>query len=251
MTIALCTFCHPPHYVEKLHRPSVLRKMVESHATDFDSVVVIHQRCRAQDYAPFDIPCRTVDLPEKEFDGLLIRFNVNPINPYADEISHGPGGAHYWRHHLVNHLRGLEVTDTDYVVFADCDTRIVGQPGGRTWIQEGIYLLEAYPHVLVVSPGDGGEAGGGMAEGGKLPNGARLTRNMSQQLFLCRGNQFRREVNFDVPWDRKYNAPGGPLQEWYVMGEGRIGRYMDQSGTWRAVLPDKWRYWHESNFDPH
>ncbi|HUW08952.1 MAG TPA: hypothetical protein VM537_04440, partial [Anaerolineae bacterium] len=74
----------------------------------------------------------------------------------------------------------------------------------------------------------------------------RLTRNVSQQLFLCRAKEFKSQVNLDVPWNGEFDAPGGPLQEWYAMLEGRMGRYMETSGQWRAILPDAWRYWHDS-----
>jgi len=221
--------------------------MVASHSYLFDDVVVIHQRCKSNDYPPFDVPCRSIDLPLEEMDNLLRRFGVNPHNPRADELSHGPSGAHFWRFHLCNQLRGAEVTQTDYIVFADCDTHMKSQPEeGPTWIQEGISILEQNPHVLIVGPGDGGEAGGSMAEGGYLPNGARLTRNVSQQLFLCRGEQFRHEINFDEVWDGEFDAPGGPMQEFYIMLEGRLSLYMRETGTWRAILPDRWRYWHDS-----
>jgi len=249
--VAFCTYCHPPSYSEKLHRPGVLRTIVESHQYPFSDVVVIHQKCKAADYAPFDYPCRTIDLPRSEFDPLLLRFGINPVNPRSEKLSHGEGAAHWWKAHCVNLLKAAEATTSDYIVFADCDTVIKSQPPDRSWIEEGIYLLDAYPHILIVGPGDGGEAGGGMGEGGRLPNGTRLTRNVSQQLFICRGPEFRHEVNFDVPWDGKFDAPGGPMQEYYAgMLEGKLWLYMRESDQWRAVLPDKWRYWHFSQWDP-
>lgn len=243
VSVAFCTYCHPQAYVKKLHKPGVLSGIVESHQYKFDDVVVVHQKCKASDYQPIDYPCRTVDLPREEFDPLLLRFGINPDNQRAEETTHGEGAAHWWKAHVVNLIKSAEVTTTDYIVLADCDTFIKSQPPDRTWIDEGIYLLDAYPHVLIVGPGDGAE-NGGPGEGGKLPNGARLTRNVSQQLFLCRGEQFRKEINFDLPWDGECWAPGGPFIEWYTMMEGRLGMYMRESGTWRAVLPDRFRYWH-------
>jgi hypothetical protein len=245
VTVAFCTFCHPPRYVEKLHRPGVLREMVESHRYPFDEVVVIHNQCKAADYAPFDIPCRIVDLPRGDFDVLLTRAAVNPDDQRCEEITHGEGAAHWWKVHVVNHVLGAMVTDSDYIVFADCDTYIKSQPPDRTWVEEGISILEQYPQVLIVGPGDGGEAGG-MGEGGRLSNGARLTQNVSQQLFICRGHQFRYDVDFDTSWDGVMDAPGGPMQEYYCMMEGRLWRYMRANNLWRAILPDRWRYWHDS-----
>lgn len=217
--------------------------MVASHQYPFDDVVAVHQKCRAQDYTLFDRACRTVDLPREKFDPLLLRFGVDPTNARAEKLTHGEGAAHWHKAHTVNHLCGLENTDADYIVFSDCDCRIRRQPS--SWVVEGIRILQNKPEVLIVSPGDGAQ-NGGPGEGGQWPDGTRLTRNVSQQLFLCRGDEFRRTVDFDVPWNGKFDAPGGPLQEWYFMLEGRMGRYMGTSGQWRAILPDAWRYWHNS-----
>jgi hypothetical protein len=165
---------------------------------------------------------------------------VDPHDAYADEISHGEGAAHWWKVHVVNHLKGAEVTDTEYVVFADCDTWIKDTDPARSWVEEAISILDRHPQVLIVGPSDGGT----MAEA-RIPE-ARLTRNVSQQLFCCRGDQFRNEIDFDAPWDGRFTAPGGPMQEYYVMLEGRLWRHMERTGTWRAILPDRWRYWHDS-----
>jgi len=247
MTTAFVTFCHPPRYASKLHQPGVLRAMVRSHQWLFDDVVVIHNQCKAGDYQPFDVPVRTIDLPREEFDPLLERWKVDPVNEHCEEITHGEGAPHWWKVHVVNHLRGLEAVDTDYIVFADCDTHMRRQPeAGPVWIQVGIAILQNRPDVLIVSPGDGGQAGGSSAEGGQWSDGTRLTRNVSQQLFLCRAEEFKSKVDFDAPWDQVRNAPGGPFQEFYCLLEGRLWRHMETTGQWRAILPDHWRYWHDS-----
>ena len=243
-TVALVTFVHPPRYVEKLHQPGVLREMVKSHGWPFDEVVVIHNACRAADYRHINYPARMVDLPRDEFWPLMQRWNVDPDNETFHELTHGEGAAHWFVVHTVNHLKGLEETDTEFIVFADCDTRMVSQPS--SWIGVGISILRNRPDVLIVSPGDGAQ-NGGPGEGGQWSDGTRLTRNVSQQLFLCRAEQFKHEVDFDVPWDGKFDAPGGPMQEFYGgMMEGRLWRFMRETGTWRAVLPDRFRYWHNS-----
>jgi hypothetical protein len=246
MSVAFVTFCHPPRYAEKLHRPGVLRAMVRSHGWDFNDVLVVHNQCRAADYPAFDYACRTADLPRGAFDPLLARYGVEPDNPVAEEMTHGEGAAHWWKVHVVNHLFGLERTDSDHVVFADCDTWIKGQPS--SWVGVGLAILANRPDVLIVSPGDGAQHGG-PGEGGQWPDGTRLTRNVSQQLFLCRADEFRGEVDFDVPWNGRFDAPGGPFAEYYWLLEGRLNRYMGQSGQWRAVLPDAWRYWHDSYWE--
>lgn len=243
-SISFITFCHPPRYVEKLHQPGVLRAMVESHGWQFDDVVVVHNQCRTEDYPPFDYPCRTVDLPREEFEPLLKRWNVNPDNAEAERLTHGEGAAHWWVVHVVNHLCGLENTDSEFIVFADCDTHIKDQPW--SWISVATGVLRNRSDVLIVSPGDGGQ-NGGPGEGGQWHDGTRLTRNVSQQLFACRAAEFRDDVDFDVPWSGRFDAPGGPFQEYYFLLEGRLGRYMqERSGQWRAILPDRFRYWHDS-----
>jgi hypothetical protein len=240
MSVAFVTFGHPPRYINRLHDPGVLRGMVESHKFNFDEVIVVHNQCKAEDYPPFDYPCRTVDLPRLAFDGLLARWGVNPHNARCEEITHGEGAAHWWVVHNVNHLCGLENTSADFIVFADCDTKIVRSDPARSWVDEAISILDRYPQVLIVSPSDGGT----MAEA-TIPE-ARLTRNVSQQLFCCRGDEFRQKVDFDVPWDGRYTAPGGPFQEFYCLAEGRLWRYMETTGQYRAILPDRWRYYHNS-----
>jgi hypothetical protein len=107
-------------------------------------------------------------------------------------------------------------------------------------VEEAVSILGRYPEVLIVGPGDGGT----MAE--KAIPQARLTRNVSQQLFCCRGADFRGLVDFDAPWDGVMDAPGGPFQEYYCLLEGRLWRHMERTGQWRAILPDRWRYWHNS-----
>lgn len=243
MTVAFITFCHPPRYVRRLHEPGILKAMVESHGWNFDQVLVIHNQCRARDYPQFDYPCQMIDLPRESFDPLLLRFNIEPFNARCEEVTHGEGANHWFKVHVVNHICGLEHINTEFVVFADCDTRIVSQPS--SWIEVGISILRNKPEVLIVSPGDGGQSGG-MGEGGQWTDGTRLTRNVSQQLFLCRSAEFRYKVNLDVPWDGKFDAPGGPFGEYYCLLEGRLGRYMGISNQWRAILPDQYRYWHNS-----
>lgn len=246
MSVAFITFAHPPRYIKRLHDPGVLREMVESHRFSFDEVIVVHNQCRAEDYPAFDYPCRSVDLPRIQFDGLLARWGVDPHNERFHELTHGEGAAHWYVVHTVNHLCGLENTSADFIVFADCDTRMKSQPPNESWIDYGIQILDMRPDVLIVSPGDGAE-NGGPGEGGRILDNVRLTRNVSQQLFICRGEEFRKDVDFDVPWNGLFDGPGGPMGEWYAMLEGRLGRYMqERSGQWRAILPDRYRYWHNS-----
>jgi hypothetical protein len=79
----------------------------------------------------------------------------------------------------------------------------------------------------------------------RLSGGVRLTQNVSQQMFLCNRAKLV-GIDFDVPWNWEFTAPGGPMQEYYYMLEGRMWRYMHHNNMWRAILPKKWRYWHDA-----
>lgn len=232
MSVAFITFCHPK-LLARLHAPGVLESIIASHSYDFDEILLIHQRCRGLEYNPVPSYVRIVE--SENYPTILSDFGVPEEDARADEISHGPTAAHYWKWHLINHLIGLKEAKTDYIVFSDCDCNIIknDSPG---WINKGISLLND-KGVFIVSPSDGG------SEWQSRIGDVRLTRNVSQQLFLCNRTDFG-SINFDLPWDGEYTAPGGPFQEYYVMAEGRIWRYLEVSKRWRAILPDNWRYWH-------
>jgi hypothetical protein len=99
--------------------------------------------------------------------------------------------------------------------------------------------------VLIVGPSDGGSMAEAFLDGGR----ARLTQNVSQQLFIAERERLRK-IDFNVPWHWEKIAPGGPFQEYYFLMEGRIWRFLDREGLWRAVLPDRWRYWHHNPWEP-
>ena len=223
------TFCHPPH-LEKLHAPGVLEEMLESHRYPFNAIHVIHQRCRGIPYRPLE----GVHIHESEdYPNVLGNFGINPDNPQAERMTHGPGASHYWKWHCINHLIGLVVTKADHVVFSDCDC-LMKRNDSPTWVLEGLDYLSKHGRCLVVSPNDGSDE--------------RNTQNMSQQLFLCNVHRFR-SLNFDLPF-LGFDAPGGPMQEYYWMLEGRIGRIMQRFNYHRRVLDEKHRYWHYNPWEP-
>lgn len=246
MTVDLITFCHPKH-IHKLHAEDFLRNMVASHKHLFDSIIVVHQRCQDIEYTPFDFPARIVESENYPDIWQEFGFTNERRNKQADAFTHGPDAPHYWRWHVLNHLIGLKESEADYIVFSDCDCDIKESPN-LSWIEIGMQILQNFPDVLIVSPGDGGE----MAEKhislvdnvddfGRVV--VRLTQNVSQQMFLCERRRFL-EMDFDLPWDWEYIAPGGPFQEYYYLFEGRMWRWMHKHDLWRAILPDSWRYWH-------
>jgi hypothetical protein len=241
MTVCFATFCHPPH-LPKLHAPGVLDEMIGSHCYPFDEVLVVHQHCRGLQYRPFDRPVRIVE-SEDYYPQIYDRFHIDLNNPISARDCHGPDAAHWWVWHTLNHLIVLEETKSDYVVFSDCDCRIIRSDPKISWVEEAVYILTHYPNVLIVGPGDGGD----MMEA-RIPE-ARLTRNVSQQLFIANRERLK-AMDWDVPFNWEKTAPGGPCQEYYHMAEGRLWRFMDKHGLWRAVLPDSFRYWHWNPWEP-
>jgi len=241
-TVTFATYCHQPH-LPKLHAPGVLAEMIGSHQHPFDEVIVVHQRCRGIPYRPISEIVHRVVESEDYYPQIFDRFDIDLDNPVARRDCHHENAAHWWAWHCLNHMIVIEEAKTDYVVFSDCDCLIVNSKPGRSWIEEAIKILETRPQVFVVGPSDGGT----MAEA-TIPE-ARLTRNMSQQLFIANLTRFR-QMEWDIPWNWEKLAPGGPMAEFYWMAEGRIWRYMDRYAYWRGILPDAWRYWHFNPWEP-
>lgn len=238
--VSFVTFTHWRDW-ERLAATDELHIHVASNKFQFAEVIVVRQRLRAvpeAEHVNFQLLGATREIDSEDHPDILQEFGINPDNPKADEMTHGPTAPHYWKWHVINHLIGLKEANYPYVVFADADCRMKSQPKGRSWIEYGIELLNKNPDILIVSPSDGGH----MAER-RLPGGVRLTQNVSQQMFLCNRAQLS-AINFDAEWNGVMDAPGGPFQEYYVMLEGRLWRHMRANNLWRAVLPEQFRYWH-------
>jgi hypothetical protein len=228
-TVTFATFCHPPH-LERLHKPGVLADILMSHRQHFDQVIVVHQRCHGLPYEPIGMPFVSVYESEDYHPGILSKFGIPEEDPIADELTHGPNAAHYWKWHVINHLIALTEATSEYIVFSDCDCRIVAAPlEPPSWVQVGINWLREDPSVFCVCPSEG--------------SGPRKTQNMSQQLFLVETARMRREP-LNLPWNGQFDAPGGPMQEYYFMLEGRIGRMLTTRGLYRHILNNRYRYWH-------
>lgn len=239
-TVTLATYCHLRD-LPRLHAPGELQRLVDGHNYPFDEVIVIHQRCGTAEYRqPTGIPgLRIIDIHEMDYPAILGRFGIPHRDPALSELTHGWNGPHYYEHHNVNHCKVLTEAKSDYIVFNDADCHIIAQPEGRSWIDRAVEILETIPAVFIVAPSEGG------AEFDQLlPDGTRLTQTVSQQLFI--GNRARLlEMDFtDLPFDGKFDAPYGPMQEFYGMFEGHLWRWMRKHGLYRAVLPPQWRYWH-------
>jgi len=239
MTVDFVTFCCPKD-VRRLAVPGELTNRVNSHGYKFDNVFVVRQRL-ANDFDDIIISSSDFTVTEirsEDHPDILAEYNIPEFDARAEDLTHGPSAAHYWKWHVINHLIGLKVSTADYIVFSDCDCRIINQKS--PWVLKAIEIIEAHPQlVLIVGPSDGGN----MAER-MLPGGVRLTQNVSQQMFLCKRAVFK-SIDFDHPWDGKFTAPGGPFQEYYWLMEGRIWRNLRARGMYRAILPEAWRYWHD------
>jgi len=232
------TFVHHRDY-KRLAQGTELQDRVASNNYPFANVIVVRQRLRDEPGAD-SIHYQAKEIETEDHPDILKEYNIPEDDPIADEKTHGPSAPHYWKWHVINHLCGLKVSDADYIVFSDSDCRIKSQPS--SWVNIGIDILQRNKEVLIVSPSDGGH----MHEKRiKTSIGlVRLTQNVSQQIFLCERNRLK-NIDFAVPWNWEFIAPGGPFQEYYYMLEGRMWRYMHHNGLYRAILPKKWRYWHD------
>lgn len=239
-TVSLATHCHARD-LPRLHAPGELESLIAGHNYPFDEILVIHQRTDDLPYTlPDDSRIRVIDIREEDYPTILGTFGMNPNDAELDRITHGWSWQWYWQHHCVNHCTEILFATSDYVVFNDADCRIKSQPEGESWVTKAIQILEGYPEVFIVSPSEGGYDFEKM-----LPDGTRLVRTTSQQLFMGRGQQMA-EMDFtNLPWNGQFDAPGGPMQEWYGMFEGHMGRWMKhKGGLYRAILPESYRYWH-------
>ncbi len=127
---------------------------------------------------------------------------------------------------MVNGLVGI-----DYIVFADADCWMVEQPEGKSWIEQGISMLETYPEFFIISPNDGEQA--------------RHTWRMSQQMFLARVDEFR-NADFNQPGYTGNPRDYDTMPEYHAMLEGRMEYHCRQSGQYRYVLGPEYRYFHHN-----
>jgi hypothetical protein len=228
-TVAYASFCCQKDMERVL---SCYVEHVKSHAYGFAEHFLIFQRCAplvAKESIKINLPGQNsfVHIADEDYPGILGGFQIEYPNKVLDELTHGWGAPHFWAHHMVNHLKAALLATSDYIVFSDGDCFIKNQPAEQTWISEGIDYLQTNPDFFVVSPNDGSPM--------------RLETTMSQQMFLVKRSEF---LNMEfIPWDGKF-IEGGPMQEYYGMLEGWIGRYLLKSGRRRFVLPPEFRYWH-------
>ncbi len=232
MSVDFVTFCYSGD-APMLHAPEQIKRQVESNDYEFDNIFIIYQNCNPRDYGffeirgrlPFDVQYGIIQ--QNNFDTLLRRFGIDiDIPQYVSDTDK----LHTWKNHVVNHLAGIQISRSEYVVFADADCWIKSQLS--SWVEVGIHLLENDNSIFIVSPNDG--------------ENERYTLRMSQQMFLVRRLDFL-NANFNQPnWDRRVIIPGGPMPEYWGMLEGRMELYCRSINKMRYVLGSEWRYWHHN-----
>jgi hypothetical protein len=237
MSVTLATHCHSRD-LPRLHASGVLEELISCHAYPFDEILVTHQRVGDLPYTlPDDKRIGVLFIEEKHYPDILGDFGIPHKDPLLSEITHGWDAPHYYEHHCVNHCMEILFATSDYILFTDADCRIISQPS--SWVNKAIEILESHPEALIVSPSDGGHEFDQM-----LPDGTRLTRTVSQQIFIGQRSRLL-EMDFtNLKWDGQFTAPYGPFQEFYGMFEGHLWRWMERHNLYRAVLPEQWRYWH-------
>jgi len=231
MTVDFATYCCEKD-MDKLH--DNFNTHVESHNYKFDNLHLIYQRCLPEErHGVFpvisELNINAHSIFSNMYTDILSSNGINPDNEEADELTHGWNHSHYWKHHCVNHLVAMEKSSADYIVLCDADCYIRNQRPETSWINEGIRILQQNKDALLVSPSDG--------------SGQKKTQTMSQQIFITERKRLQ-SIDFDLPFTGFKD--GGPMQEYYFMLEGRIGRYMEKHNLYRYILNDNFRYWHKA-----
>ncbi len=231
MKVDFATFCYSGD-AERLHAPGQFKQQVESNNFEFNNTHILYQGIsfldydynRLRDECNFNISVGSVMDIDWELEYHSIDINKKQYVSDTDK-------AHTWKNHVVNHVSVVNgLVNVDYIVFADNDCWMVKQPEGKSWVEQGISILERDPSVFIVSPNDG--------------EPERITRRMSQQMFLVKVDDFR-NMDFNQPgWDGNVDIPGGPMPEYHGMLEGRIHHYCKYADRARYVLGPEYRYWH-------
>jgi len=200
ITCDFATFCFAGD-AHRLHAPGQLQKQVESNNYPFNQVLVVYQNCDPDDYDAhypiYRVPISNIDVMLE-----LLGIDLNREQYQSPTDTH-----HSWKQHVVNHLVAVNVSRSDYIVFADNDCWMVRQPSGKSWVDKGIEILSANPDVFIVSPNDG--------------EPERRTQVISQQMFMARTNEFRM-ADFNQPGYSGNPRDYPEMPEYAAMLEGRI-----------------------------
>ncbi len=224
-TVDFATFCYSGDAERLLINGKQLKKQVISNSYSFDNIIVIYQELNPKNY-PWRLDAKEVAI--EDIDHELSSFGIDiDKHQYVSDTDK----VHTWKNHVVNHVVTIQNTRADYIVFADNDCWMVKQPDGKSWVEQGISILERDPSVFIVSPNDG--------------EPERKTLRMSQQMFMTRVDEFR-EANFGQPGYTGNPKDYDTMPEYHAMLEGRMDYHCQQSGQYRYVLGPEYRYFHHN-----
>lgn len=226
MSVDFITFAYSGD-AHRLHWPGHLQHQVDSNRYNFDKVFAIHQKCQPADYERFNTifdVIQPVIRDDIHINQILKSYNID----LEKQQYESPTDKHHtYKVHTVNHLFGASLSDADYIVFADNDCWMKDP---INWVNSAIEIMEKNTDCFIVSPNDG--------------EPQRRTLRMSQQMFLCRREDFI-NADWNQPnWDGNVHVPGGPFPEYFGFLEGRMEIYCRSANKFRYVLEPKYRFWH-------
>lgn len=237
--VDLATFCCKKD-VDRLYAPGRLEKLVSSNRHRFQRLIIIHQQVEApRKLSDVEgVPVTQLELDDPRRQALFFIQDEEDVRLADDHC--GEGHHHVWFRHLANHLLAAEASGAEYMVFMDCDCYIRDSQGPRSWVADGIEVLNKYPEVLYVCPNWGQGAGESVKE---YPE-CHLHKTTSQQVILI-----QRKTLLELDWGAKWTwdmpkAPGEPDAWFYWVLEGRLWRHMRDHDMFRASLK-KHRWWHD------
>lgn len=225
-SVDFATFCYAGD-AHRLHVPGQLEKQMSSNHYLFRRIIVVYQNCNPDDYnhlyCSYPVSLAIIG----DIDNVL---RSSGIDLNREQYQSPTDKHHTWRNHVVNHLMAVNVSQSDYIVFADNDCWMVRQPSiGKSWVEYGIEILANNPSVFIVSPNDGEEE--------------RETQVISQQMFMAKTDEFR-QADFNQPGYSGNPRDYPEMPEYHAMLEGRIHYHCVANDKYRYVLPPEYRYWH-------
>ena len=226
MIVDFATFCYAAD-AHRLHKPGQLEKQVLSNGYNFNQVIIVYQLCEPNGMLQCSYPVNQVVI--RVIDNVLKAFDID-LN--REQYQSPTDKHHTWKQHVVNHLMAVNISKSDYIVFADNDCWMIKQP--HSWVSVGIGILATDPDIFIVSPNDG--------------ESERKTQVISQQMFMARTDEFR-QADFNQPGYSGNPRDYPEMPEYHAMLEGRIHYHCVASGKYRYVLPPEYRYFHHNRLN--
>ncbi len=228
MIVDFATFCYAKD-AHRLHAPGQLEKQVSSNGYNFNRVIIVYQLCNPDDY---EFPRCGYSVNQVIIGDIDAILKSSGIDLNREQYSSLIDKHHTWKQHVANHLMAVNMSQSDYIVFADNDCWMIKQPD--SWVQRGIERLEQDQSIFIVSPNDG--------------EPERKTQVISQQMFMARTDEFR-QADFNQPGYSGNPRDYSEMPEYHAMLEGRIHYHCVASGKYRYVLPSEYRYFHHNRLN--